>query len=120
MLTLPEYLAERKGPRNKFFPASGGGSSNRTVMLSSYIWWTELIGFALTRLGCNVLMTEPWFCFYTDDARFAAFDQAFDWWVRAVKQYNVQLVIGGNTTVMVAHPRTLPECTRVQRDSSIA
>src|SRR6185436_13373727 len=39
-------------------------------------------------------------------ARFAAFDQAFDWWVRAVKQYNVQLVIGGNTTVMVAHPRT--------------
>jgi spore maturation protein CgeB len=100
-----EFFARRQGQPNSFFPAAGGGS-NRTVMISSYIWWTELIAFALTRLGYNVLVAEPWYLFFTDDQRFVNFDNLFHQWVQTLKKFNVQLVIGGNTTVMVPNPRT--------------
>src|SRR5688572_11664712 len=103
-MTLQEYLAQRKPLTNTFFPAAGG--SGRTVLISSYIWWTELIAHALTKLGCNVLVTEPWYLFFTDDQRFANFDDKYREWVAAIKKFNVQLVIGGNTTVMVPHVKT--------------
>ena len=64
------------------------------------------MAFALLRLGYNVLVAEPWYAFWTDDVRFGNFDAVWSQWVAALKQHNVQLVIGGNTTIMVPHPRT--------------
>src|SRR5688572_4400810 len=104
-MTLSEYLGQRKPLANTFFPAPGG-TGKPTVLISSYIWWTELIAHALTRLGCNVLVTEPWYLFFTDDRRFVNFDATYNQWIAAIKKYNVQLVIGGNTTVMVPHVKT--------------
>jgi hypothetical protein len=102
-MTVFEYLAQRKPCTNKFFPCPG---SRRTVLISSYIWWTELIAHALTRLGCNVLVAEPWYSFFTDDQRFVNFDSIYHQWVQTVRKFNIQLIIGGNTTVMVPHVKT--------------
>src|SRR4051812_15727700 len=102
-MTVLEYFSQRKPLTNKFFASPG---SNRTVLISSYIWWTELIAHALLKLGCNVLVTEPWYLFFTDDQRFVNFDSTFHQWVAAIKKFKVQLIIGGNTTVMVPHPKT--------------
>jgi spore maturation protein CgeB len=102
-MTVFEFLSQRKPLTNKFFPSPG---AKRTVLVSSYIWWTELIAHALVKLGCNVLVAEPWYSFFLDDQRFINFDNVFNQWVQTIRKFNVQLVIGGNTTIMVPHPKT--------------
>lgn len=99
-----EFFKDHPAGTNKLYAAPGG--SNRTVLISSYIWWTELIAHALVRLGCNVLVAEPLFLFFTDDRRFEQFEEVYDFWVQSIRKYKVQLVIGGNTTVMVPHVKT--------------
>jgi hypothetical protein len=103
-MTVFEYFAQRQPGTNKFFPAPGG--SNRTVLMTSYIWWTELIAHALTKLGCNVLVTQPWYSFFTEDAWYENFEKLYDEWIQTIRKFNVQLVIGGNTTAMVPHVKT--------------
>ena len=103
MKSVFEFLAKRKPFTNEFFPVPG---ATRTVLISSYIWWTELIAYALIRQGCNVLVAEPWYLMWLDDRRFVNFDTLFNRWVAAVRKFKVQLIIGGNTTCMVPHPKT--------------
>lgn len=103
MNTVFEFMAKRKRFTNEFFPTPG---STKTVLISSYIWWTELIAYALIRLGYNVLVAEPWYMMWIDDRRFVNFDTIYNQWVQTIKKFNVQLILGGNTTCIVPHPRT--------------
>lgn len=103
MSDISDFFAKRKRYQNEYFACPG---STKTVMISSFVWWTELIAFSLLKLGYNVLIAEPWYYFWTDDEHFANFDRYFDRWARTLRKFNVQLVIGGNTTAMVPHPRT--------------
>ncbi|HET6249302.1 MAG TPA: glycosyltransferase [Tepidisphaeraceae bacterium] len=98
---LADFLARRKSFTNEYFACPG---STKTVLISSYIWWTELIAYALLRLGYNVLVAEPWYLMWIDDQRFANFDSIYRQWVDVIKRMNVQLVIGGNSTIAVPHP----------------
>jgi glycosyltransferase involved in cell wall biosynthesis len=97
------FFKARKIGNNEYIPSPG---SNKTILISSYIWWTELIAFAIHRLGYNVLIVEPWYMMWIDDNRFANFDRVFRDWVTLIKRMNVQLVIGGNSTISVPHPKT--------------
>ncbi len=103
-MTVFEFFKGRPALGNKFYPAPG--TSNRTVLISSYIWWTELIAHALIRLGCNVLVAEPFFWFFSDPDRFANFEKWYDQWVKWLREHKIQLMIGGNTTLMVPHIKT--------------
>jgi hypothetical protein len=104
MLTVAEFFKARKRYTNEFFEADP--PSDKTVLVSSYIWWTDLIAHAVLKLGCNVLVAEPWYVFFLRDDRFANFEVAYDAWVQQIKRFKVQLVIGGNTTCMVPHIKT--------------
>lgn len=103
MVTVHDFFNQRKRYQSEYMasPANKG-----TVLISSYIWWTELMAFALLRLGYNVLIAQPWYYFWTEDQHFANFDAYWAQWLGAIKQFKVQLVIGGNTTIMVPHIRT--------------
>ncbi len=100
---LSDFLARRKAFTNEYFTCPG---SKKTVLLSSYIWWTELMAYGLLRLGYNVLVAEPWYAMWIDDQRWANFDSIYTQWIAAIKKLNVQLVIGGNATISVPHPKT--------------
>lgn len=103
-MTVFEFLKSRPKLGNNLYLAPGG--SNRTVMISSYIWWTELLAHALIKLGCNVLVAEPMFWFFSDSGRHAHFEQGFESWLKALREFKIQLIIGGNTTVMVPHMKS--------------
>jgi hypothetical protein len=103
MNDLSAFLKARKFGTNEYFASPG---STKTVLISSYIWWTELIAYALLKLGYNVLIAEPWYLLWIDDHRFANFDSIYRQWVDVIKKMNVQLVIGGNSTISVPHPVT--------------
>ena len=103
MKTVAEFIAKRKSFTNEFFPAPG---SRRTVLVSSDSHLTELLAFAIWKLGFNVLVAEPWSAFFADERRFVTLDNVFRRWVDTLRKFNVQLVIGGNATAMVPHPRT--------------
>lgn len=103
MSGISHFLSRRKQFTNEYFACPG---SRKTVMISSYIWWTELIAHSLLKLGYNVLVVEPWDRFWLDDNRFVRFDNIYNQWIQTLRKFNVQLVLGGNATVMVPHPRT--------------
>ena len=103
MKTASEFIARRKPPANEFFPSPG---SRRTVLLSSHAPWTELIAYALWKLGYNVLVAEPWSGFFGEDQRFLKLDNVFRRWVETLRKFNVQLVIGGDDTALLPHPKT--------------
>ena len=100
---LMDFLARRNKFTNEYFASPG---SKKTVLISSYIWWTELMAYALLRLGYNVLVAEPWYLMWIDDQRFANFDSIYRQWVDVIRRMNIQLVIGGNSTISVPHPVT--------------
>ena len=65
------------------------------------------MAFALIQLGYNVLVAEPWYFFWTADDRFCQLRYLLaevDRRDQAIQR--CELVIGGNTTMMVPHPRT--------------
>ncbi len=103
MSELQDFLARRKPFTSEYFACPG---SKKTVLISSYIWWTELMAYALLRLGYNVLVAEPWYAMWIDDVRWANFDSIYRQWVDVIRRLNVQLVIGGNSTISVPHPQT--------------
>src|SRR5258708_28550761 len=103
MPALFDFLNARKKFTSEYFACPG---SNKTVLISSYIWWTELMAYALLRLGYNVLVAEPWYAMWIDDQRWANFDSIYKQWIDAIRKMNVQLVIGGNATISVPHPKT--------------
>ena len=103
MKTVAEFIAKRKGFTNEFFPAPG---SRRTVLVTSDGPLTERLAYATWKLGFNVLVAEPWSGFFEDERRFVTLDNVFRRWVETVRKFNVQLVIGGNATAIVPHPKT--------------
>lgn len=103
MSAVSDFLSRRKQFTNEYFTSPG---SNKTVLISSYIWWTELMAFSLLRLGYNVLVAEPWYFMWLDDQRWANFDAVYSGWIDAIRKFKVQYVIGGNATISVPHPKT--------------
>src|ERR1700744_3115509 len=100
---LSDFLARRKPYSTEYFPCPG---SRKTVLISSYIWWTELMAYALLRLGYNVVVAEPWYLLWIDEHRWNHFDAIYQQWIEVIRKLNVQLVIGGNATLLAPHPRT--------------
>jgi hypothetical protein len=103
-MNLIEFFSTRAAGGSNFIPAEGG--SGRTVMITSHIWWMELMAYAMHRLGYNVLVTEPLYLLYTEDDRFANFQHLYKSWIQAIRHFNVQLIIGGNSAAMVPNLRT--------------
>jgi glycosyl transferase family 1 len=103
-MELAKFFAERKQGANQFFPAENG--NGKTVLLTSHIYWTDLMALALLRLGYNVIVANPWYFFWTDDNWFNNFDREYGNWINTIREQNVMCIIGGNTTAMVPHIRT--------------
>jgi hypothetical protein len=103
-MTAAEFLKTRQPGTNQFFESANG--NGQTILLSSHIYWTDLIGLALLRLGYNVLFTAPWYLFWTSDELWQNFDNLFAEWVKIIRQHKVICILGGNTTAMVMHPKT--------------
>jgi hypothetical protein len=103
-MQLAQFMANRKQGTNQYFGASGG--NGKTVLVSSHIYWTDLIGLALLRLGYNVILGLPWYGFWVDESWNKDFDNQFGLWVKMLKEQKVVCVIGGNTTAMVPNPKT--------------
>lgn len=103
MLTLPQFLAQRKGFSSQFFPHPG---ATRTILVASHIWWTEQIALAVYNLGYNVLVHFPFYRLYTDDAAFAQFDHLWNQTLHAIRDLKIDLILAGNSTAMVPHPKT--------------
>ena len=81
-------------------------NANRTILVSSHIWWTDVIAYALHTLGFNVMLTGPMYEFYTRDSFFDDFDNQFHGWAKTIREKNVDLILSGNSTAMVMHPET--------------
>jgi hypothetical protein len=103
-MQIGQFFANRKPGTNQYFAAPGG--NGKCVLVSSHIYWTDLMGLALLRLGYDVIFAVPWFGFWTDENWWRDFDNQFSMWVNTLRERKVICVIGGNTTVMVPHPRT--------------
>lgn len=103
MKTVLKFIARRKQLTNEFYPYPG---SRRTVLVASHAGWTELAAHAVWKSGFNVLVAEPWSAFFEDEERFVKLDNVFRRWVETLRKFNVQLVIGGNQTAMLPHPKT--------------
>ncbi|CAN5519072.1 hypothetical protein BH10PLA1_BH10PLA1_18840 [soil metagenome] len=105
MSLLASFFKQRTYERPQTFNAIGGTSTN-TILLSSHIWWTDLMAFALLSLGYNVHITPPWYVFWNSDKVYDDFDRNFVEQVREIKRLNVKLIIGGNSTAFVPHKNT--------------
>jgi hypothetical protein len=107
-MKIAEFFAQRKLGENQFFecPAGHPKRKGRTVLVTSHIYWTDLIGLSLLRMGYDVLFAAPWYLFWTSDALWGNFDALFAEWVNIIKQHKVACIVGGNTTAMVIHPKT--------------
>ena len=103
MKTVAEFIAKRKAFTNEFFPAPG---SRQTVLVTSDGPLTELLAYSAWKLGCSVLVAEPWSAFFEDERRFVTLDNVFRRWTDTLRKFNIQLVIGGNATAMVPHPKS--------------
>ena len=103
-MTVFDFLARRDMGAVQVFP--GTGPAPRTVMISSHIWWTELIAYAVWRLGHTVVAVPPWYSLYVSDAAFAQFDAQWDACLDVIRQTRPDVILGGNSTAMVVHPRT--------------
>ena len=103
-MTVAEFYAKRTLGENQFFDNAGG--NGKTILLSSHIYWTDLIGLALLRMGYNVIFAAPWYGFWISDHLYENFDALFNEWVGIIRQHKVCCIIGGNTTAMVIHPKT--------------
>lgn len=110
MLASATFFQHRKPGTNQLVPAFGSGNGAdpkaRTILVSSHVWWSELIGLAFVNLGYNVLFAYPWYFFYTEEKLWNNFDQTFADWIKIIKDHKVDLILGGNTTAMVMHPKT--------------
>ena len=103
MKTVLEFIGRRKQLTNEFYPYPG---SRRTVLFASHAGWTELAAYGVWKCGFNVLVAEPWSAFFAEEHRFVKLVNVFRRWVETLRKFNVQLVIGGNQTAMLPHPKT--------------
>jgi hypothetical protein len=105
MSMLADFFHKRNRAAMQPFNAIGE-ASNRTVMVSSHIWWTDLMAFALLKLGYNVVLAPPWYSIWGSDENFRRFDLLYADIIANIRKYNVKLLIGGNTTAMLPHHQT--------------
>ena len=102
---LADFFHKRN--RNAMQPFNAiGAASNRTVMFSSHIWWTDLMAYSLLKLGYNVVLAQPWYAIWGNDENFNRFDVLYSDILATIRKYNVKLLIGGNSTAMLSHPKT--------------
>lgn len=97
------FLQQRRQGTNQFLAVP---HARATLLLSSHIWWTEMIGYSLLKLGYNVLFAEPFYLLYTQDEHFANFEHVWAHWLAQVRTYRVAALIGGNATTLMPHPKT--------------
>ncbi len=73
MFALHKFLDTRgRNPLGfQFLPCQ---ASRCTVMVSSHIWWVDLIACARHRVGCSVLVTPPLYRLYTEEAAWPSFE----------------------------------------------
>jgi len=102
---LVSFFKQRTPERPQSFKAIGT-PTNKTILLSSHIWWTDLMAFALLNLGYNVIITQPWYLFWLNDLTHENFDKTFREQADEVRKWNVKLIIGGNSTALVPHRDT--------------
>ena len=102
-MDIRDIMKRRMQGEIQFLESPG---SDRTIMISSYIWWMDLMAFSAVELGYNVLLAEPWAVFFRDDDRWSNFDKAFDVWIKLLHRHRVQLVIGGDNGAVVPHRKT--------------
>jgi len=103
MLTTAQFLQFRQQNTNQFIPADAPAPTN---LVTSHIWWSDFIALSLHRLGYNVLLASPFYLLFTDDAGWANFDSLYNQFLATIKQYKVSLILGGNSTAIVPHPKT--------------
>lgn len=103
MTTLAQFQQQRKPHTNQLFPSPG---STKTILITSHIWWVDMIALAFWRAGFNVLLAEPWYLMFTDDQCFKSFDSLWNSWIEQIRKHKVQAILGGNSSAIVAHPRT--------------
>lgn len=106
MLTPLQFLQRPKTSPAQFVPAVDPGPRPLTILVSSHIWWVDCIAYALACSGHNVLVTQPWYAFFTDDQAYARFDDCWDFTLAQIRNHGVHLILGGNSTAIVPHPRT--------------
>ncbi len=87
----------------QYFPCPG---ATHTIVVPSYIWWTEHIGLALLNAGYNVLFCIPLYLLHTDPNALAKFDTVWNDILAAIKNVNASLIIGGNTSALCPHVKT--------------
>jgi hypothetical protein len=102
-LSWQDFQAQRKPWSVQYFPQPG---ATRTAMVCSHIWWTEQIALAVLNCGCNLLLYPPLYTLYTDDGARAQFDTIWDKVLAHIQSAKVDVLLGGNTSAMLVHPRT--------------
>jgi hypothetical protein len=104
---LKTFLQHRQQrPRDRLIQAFTAPGRRPTVVITSYIWWTDCLAHALWQLGCNVIVAEAWHGLYLSDHNWANFPAIFDLLTEEMRRLDVDLVIGGNTSALAIHPRT--------------
>ncbi|HVS73392.1 MAG TPA: glycosyltransferase [Phycisphaerae bacterium] len=102
-VSLAEFNSRRTPYTTQFFATPG---ATRTVMICSHIWWTEQMALALLNLGYNVLVYEPLYLLYTEEAAFDTFDTLWAQAIAVIRRMKVEVMIGGNAAALAPHPGT--------------
>jgi spore maturation protein CgeB len=103
MATWQDFLAHRKQGELQYYPCPG---ATRTVAVCSHIWWTEQIACTFHAAGFNVLLFFPFYALYTERAVAGQFDAGWHTLLNLLRHWNVDLILGGNSSAMLAHPVT--------------
>jgi hypothetical protein len=104
IMSFAEFAAKRQQVAGQFYSHPSGAKGN--VLVSSHIWWTDQIAYAVYALGYNVMVGQPLYLLYTDSNAFTQFDGIYNEWVNQIKRHNISIILGGNSTAMAPHPKT--------------
>ncbi len=102
-LSWADFCSQRKDFSTQYFPYPG---ATRTILFASHIWWTDQMALTLRNLGYNVLAFFPFYLLYSDPAASARFHDLWQKIVANIREANVCLMIGGNSSAIAPHPRT--------------
>lgn len=79
--------------------------ADRTIMISRHIWWCDCMAHGFYQQGFNVLLSPAFYLYYNPDDN-NKFDAVWDSLIAEARKYNVDMILGGNTTAILHHPRT--------------
>jgi hypothetical protein len=102
-MRILEFIEATQKNAHCWFECPG---SRRTVMVSSHIWWTAAMAYAIWQRGYNVVVTRPFYLAYVSDQAWADFGRHFDEWRGLIRTHKVNLVIGGNSTGILMNLHT--------------